>query len=293
MTPTPAPRTCSASSLASSMISPLPSRIWSARRRSSPIGPRPTTTWASRCGTAAHKEKALTELRSSVALDPAAGACYAFLGTVLRDPAICPGHARASSAPSPSCRRRRGLRRSRDHLPRARRSGQGARTIRGRAESAVASTPTPDWDSAIAGAAGGRDREARHAEAHHVLGLLLGRKGVDSSDGRRRIPRGDAAASGFRRGAQQPRARAASRRATTTRASRPFARRCASALTTRMRTPILARRSRRPMRLKRFASWRRALRWHRRRSKASSTWPSPTAPARGCGLPSRSSSCRR
>ena len=85
MTRTPALMTCSGSFWASRVICRPPALTWSAQSPSSPTRPRPTTISASRCGIADAKERALTELRQSVTLDPAAGASHAFLGTALRE----------------------------------------------------------------------------------------------------------------------------------------------------------------------------------------------------------------
>ena len=116
-------------------------------------------------------------------LDPACGACYAFLGTVLRERGDLPW--RATS-----------LQRAIALLPptaavyvdlgitylRAGDARPGAGPARGRPEPAAPSLPAPDWDAAIAGLRPRSPRTRTRAEAHNVLGLLLGRKGADSAE---------------------------------------------------------------------------------------------------------------
>ena len=72
--------------------------------------------------------------------------------------------------------------------------------------------PAPDWDGAIAGASPGAVGGSDDAEAHNILGRVLGQKGADSADGRRGISRGHPAAARLRGGPQQSRARADSGR---------------------------------------------------------------------------------
>jgi tetratricopeptide (TPR) repeat protein len=134
---------------------------------------------------AGSRDRALSELRQSVTLDPAAGVSHAFLGTALRETGDLPG-ARAS------------LQRAIALLPPTAavfvdlgitylRAGQSDRAL-GQLEAALnvstPSVPAPDWDSAIAGLrtrakTGGAEPSA---EAHNILGRLLGRTGAPSRD---------------------------------------------------------------------------------------------------------------
>jgi tetratricopeptide (TPR) repeat protein len=130
------------------------------------------------------RDKALSELRQSVTLDPAAGASHAFLGTALRENGDLPG-ARAS------------LQRAIALLPPTAavfvdlgitylRAGQPDRAL-GQFEAGLnvstPSVPAPDWDSAIAGLrTWGKTGGGLPAEAHNILGRLLGRNGAPSRD---------------------------------------------------------------------------------------------------------------
>ena len=142
------------------------------------------------------KERAVTELRESVKLDPAAGASQAFLGMVLRERRDWAGaraslqHAIALLPSSAAVYIDLGI----TYL----RAGQidhalGQLTAGLNAPSP--SPPTPDWGGAVvalrealsapAGAApqqtdGTADRQ--RAEAHNLLGRLLGRAGASSND---------------------------------------------------------------------------------------------------------------
>ena len=125
----------------------------------------------------------MTELRESVTLDPASGASYAFLGTALREQGDLAG-ARAS------------LQRAIALLPPTAavyvdlgiiylRAGELDKAL-GQLEAGLnlpsPSLPAPDWDAAIAGLRQAMRCQARaRADAHHVLGLLLGRRGAESA----------------------------------------------------------------------------------------------------------------
>ena len=141
------------------------------------------------------KERAVSELQESVRLDPAAGASDAFLGTALREKGEFAA-ARAS------------LQRAIALLPPTAavyvdlgitylRAGEPDKAL-GQLEAGLnlpsPSVPKPDWDSAIAGlrqalaakpvrADSAPDARIQQwaAEAHNVLGRLLGRSGADSS----------------------------------------------------------------------------------------------------------------
>lgn len=128
------------------------------------------------------KEKALSELEKSVRLDPAAGARYSFLGMVQRET----GDLTASQL----------------NLTRAiALSPTTAATFidlgivflrKGEADRALAQfkaglnaaspLPAPDWDAAISGLRELISKNPGRPEAHNMLGLLLGRKGADSSE---------------------------------------------------------------------------------------------------------------
>lgn len=129
------------------------------------------------------KERAVGELRESVRLDPAAGSSYAFLGTALRDRGDWPG-ARSS------------LQRAIALLPPTAavyidlgitflRMGEVDRAL-GQMEAGLnlpsPSLPKPDWESAVAALRQAPTAHANGAEAHNVLGLLLGRKGANSTE---------------------------------------------------------------------------------------------------------------
>jgi len=131
----------------------------------------------------ASKEKAVSELRESVRLDPAAGASYAFLGTSLRETgeldeaqknlqcaiALLPPIA-ATYVDLGIVFLRKG------DLDKA--LGQ----IEAGLNASSASLPAPDWDNAIAGLRELLAKDSKRADAHNVLGLLLGRKGSPSSE---------------------------------------------------------------------------------------------------------------
>jgi tetratricopeptide (TPR) repeat protein len=127
-------------------------------------------------------QKAISELESSVRLDPAAGSSYALLALAQRDTGNLEG-ARAN------------LERALALLPPAAatyidlgivflREGELDKAM-GQLEAGLnlrASVgPTPDWDGAIAGLRTLIRKKPARADAHNMLGLLLGRKGADSN----------------------------------------------------------------------------------------------------------------
>jgi tetratricopeptide (TPR) repeat protein len=128
------------------------------------------------------KDRAIAELRESVRLDPAAGASHQFLGNALRDTGDLAG-ARLS------------LQRAVALLPPTTAtyidlgivflmSGDLDRAL-GQFEAglnAPSSIPSPDWDTAITKLRGILVNNPSRADAHNMLGLLLGRKGADSSE---------------------------------------------------------------------------------------------------------------
>jgi tetratricopeptide (TPR) repeat protein len=132
---------------------------------------------------AGSKDKAIGELRESVRLDPAAGPTHAFLGMALREAGDLTA-ARAS------------LQRAISLLPPLPatyidlgivflRSGDLDHAL-GQFEAGLnapsPSPPAPDWDAAIAGLREAITKNPKRADAHNVLGLLLGRKGAGTSE---------------------------------------------------------------------------------------------------------------
>jgi len=129
------------------------------------------------------RDRALAELRESVKLDPAAGASHAFLGVAQRDGGDLPA-ARVS------------LQRAIALMPPTAaiyidlgvtyvRAGELDKAL-GQFEAGLnlppPSLPAPDWDSAIAGLRHALSADPNRAEAHNVLGLLLGRRGAVSDE---------------------------------------------------------------------------------------------------------------
>jgi tetratricopeptide (TPR) repeat protein len=129
------------------------------------------------------RDRALAELRESVKLDPAAGSSHAFLGMALRETGDL-------SAARVSLQRAIAL------LPPTAavfidlgitfvRAGEVDKAL-GQFEAGLnvpsPAVPTPDWDAAIAALRQALAANPGKAEAHNVLGLLLGRKGADSSE---------------------------------------------------------------------------------------------------------------
>jgi superkiller protein 3 len=134
------------------------------------------------------RERSLSELRESVRLDPAAGASHAFLGIALRESGQLPAarvslqRAIALLPPTAATYVDLGIVFLRTNEP-VKALGQFEAGL----NVPVPSLPAPDWDAAIAGLkaalaapaalAAGDDR----ADAHHVLGRMLGRKGAETS----------------------------------------------------------------------------------------------------------------
>jgi tetratricopeptide (TPR) repeat protein len=128
------------------------------------------------------RERGISELRESVRLDPAAGASHAFLGTALREAGDLP-------------EARRSLQRAIALLPPASatyidlgivylRAGELNKAL-GQFETGLnagSSLPSPDWDTAIADLRKTLAANPGQADAHRVLGLLLGRKGAGSGE---------------------------------------------------------------------------------------------------------------
>jgi len=129
------------------------------------------------------KERSISELRESVRLDPAAGASQAFLGTALRDTGDLEGarlslqRAIALLPPLPATYIDLGIvfLRAGD-LDKAMGQFEAGLNIQN------PSPPEPDWDSAISALREAIAKKPERADAHNMLGLLLGRKGADKSE---------------------------------------------------------------------------------------------------------------
>ena len=139
------------------------------------------------------KDRATAGLRQSVKLDPAAGESHAFLGTVLRDERDWPGarvslqRAIALLPPTAAVYVDLGITYLRARGSSIMRSGQFEAGL----NLPPPSQPAPDWSGAIAALRqtlstpplqGRRTADAQRAEAHNVLGRLLGRAGASSDD---------------------------------------------------------------------------------------------------------------
>lgn len=130
------------------------------------------------------KPKAIAELREAVRLDPSAGPVSAFLGMALRQTgqledarrylqraiALQPSFA-ASYVDLGLVYLRAG------DLDRA-----GGQFETGLNFSAASVGPVPDWEAAVAGLRQALAAKPDRAEAHNLLGLLLGHKGADSKE---------------------------------------------------------------------------------------------------------------
>jgi tetratricopeptide (TPR) repeat protein len=181
----------------------------SARRRCSRSRPTRTYNLGVALWYSAAKDRALTELKQSVVLDPACGACYAFLGTVLREGGNLPmaqaslQRAIAVLAPTAAVYVDLGITYLRaDSLDRA--LGQFEAGLNLPAVTAGAGLGRRHrWPSARNRRAPGSGRGAQRA------GPDARTQGRGQRRGGRRDPRGHPPASGLRRSAEQPGARAA------------------------------------------------------------------------------------
>jgi tetratricopeptide (TPR) repeat protein len=129
------------------------------------------------------RDKAISELQESVRLDPSAGASYSFLGTALRETGDLDGarvslqRAIALLPPLPATYIDLGILFLRTgDLDRALGQFEAGLNI------ASPSLPIPDWDSAITGLREALAKKPDREDAHNMLGLMLGRKGADSSE---------------------------------------------------------------------------------------------------------------
>jgi tetratricopeptide (TPR) repeat protein len=133
------------------------------------------------------QERAISELRQSVRLDPAVGASHAFLGTALRETGDLPGaqlslqRAVALLPPTPAIYIDLGI----VYLRSYRRAGDLDKAL-GQLEAGLnapdSALPKPDWDTAIADLRKALAANPGRAEVHNLMGLLLGRKGANSSE---------------------------------------------------------------------------------------------------------------
>ena len=129
------------------------------------------------------KERSISELRESVRLDPAAGSSHAFLGTALRDTGDLDGarlslqRAIALLPPLPATYIDLGIVFLRaGELDKAMGQFEAGLNI----ENPL--PPEPDWDSAISALREVIAKKPDRADAHNMLGLLLGRKSADKSE---------------------------------------------------------------------------------------------------------------
>jgi tetratricopeptide (TPR) repeat protein len=132
---------------------------------------------------AGSRDNATGELRNSVRLDPAAGASHAFLGMAFRESGDLMS-ARASLQraiallpPMPTTYIDLGIVFLRmGNLDRALGQFEAGLNV------PSPSPPAPDWDAAIAGLRQALAKNPDRADAHNVMGLLLGRKGASNAD---------------------------------------------------------------------------------------------------------------
>ena len=129
------------------------------------------------------RDQAIPELREAVRLDPTAGAAQAFLGSALRESGDLPGarlslqRAIALLPPIPATYIDLGI----VYLQMGN-LDRGLGQIEAGLNASTDAPPTPDWDSAIAGLRKALQTKPDRADAHNILGLLLGRKGADSKE---------------------------------------------------------------------------------------------------------------
>jgi tetratricopeptide (TPR) repeat protein len=127
------------------------------------------------------RARAVSELRRSVELDPAAGASYAFLGMAVRETGDLSGartDLQCAIALFPST--------AASYIDLGivyLRLGKVDASL-GQFEAGLNATsfvPAPDWDGAISALRASLAKNDR-ADAHNLVGLLLGRKGADSAE---------------------------------------------------------------------------------------------------------------
>ena len=128
------------------------------------------------------KQQAISELKTSIRLDPSAAPSYALLGMAEREEGVLAAsrvsfeRAIALSPTTAATFIDLGIL--------FMRQGQ---LQRGMAQfeaglNANSGVPTPDWDGAITAVRGAISKGPDTAELHNMLGLLLGRKGIDSNE---------------------------------------------------------------------------------------------------------------
>ena len=129
------------------------------------------------------RKRALSELGLSLERDPAAGAAHAFLGNALRDTGDLPGsraslqRAIALTPTSAAALIDLGI----TYL-RTAKLDQALGQFEAGLNVALPSPPTPDWRGATAGLNQALVTAPDRADAHNVLGLLLGRDGAASAE---------------------------------------------------------------------------------------------------------------
>jgi tetratricopeptide (TPR) repeat protein len=133
---------------------------------------------------AGSRDQALTELREGLKLDPAAGANHAFLGTALREQGDLDGarlslqRAIALLPPTAAVYVDLGI----TYL-RAGDLGKALGQLETGLNASAPSFPAPDWDAAIAALrTRAKTGDRALAEAHNILGRLLGRKGAAGNE---------------------------------------------------------------------------------------------------------------
>lgn len=127
------------------------------------------------------KTQAISELKTSVRLDPAAAASYALLGMAQReqgdvaDARLNLGRAIALSPTTASSFIDLGIVFLRQNLL------QHAVAQFEAGLNAASAVPAPDWDAAISGLREAGSHGTASPEVHNIIGLMLGRKGSDTS----------------------------------------------------------------------------------------------------------------
>lgn len=139
--------------------------------------------WYDGGGAGKARERAIAELRESVAIDAAAGAAHAFLGVALRERGDLAGarvsfqRAIALTPPTAAVYVDLGITYLRaDALERA--LGQ----LEAGLNLPLPALPAPDWAGALNGLRDALRKHPDNADGHHVLGLVMGRSGAANAD---------------------------------------------------------------------------------------------------------------
>ena len=183
---------CWASSSASREICLPPSSTSSVRSRSSQNPRRLTTTSASRCGTAARRTARCPNCGRASASIPPPEPVTPFSEPLCATRVMSRGRGQACNVRLRCCLRPPPFTSiSASRISAAGEMDKALGQLEAGLNLASPSRPMPDWDSAIAGLRQALGANAvptaetppwAAAEAHHVLGLLLGRRGADSSE---------------------------------------------------------------------------------------------------------------